>query len=81
VYGGFGTLLRLIAPKMRRDITQSLAALERLLSALGTRRHGTKLTAFGPSQSTKRHVLRASADARQGVLQPSKGGYASGLPR
>ena len=40
VYGGFGSLLRLIAPKMRRDITQSLAALERQLSALGTRRHG-----------------------------------------
>jgi hypothetical protein len=40
VYGGFGSLLRLIAPKMRRDINQSLAALERQLSALGTRRHG-----------------------------------------
>jgi hypothetical protein len=40
VYGGFGSLLRLIAPKMRRDISQSLAALERQLSALGTRRHG-----------------------------------------
>lgn len=38
VYGGFGSLLRLIAPKMRRDITQSLAALERQLAALGTRR-------------------------------------------
>ena len=38
VYGGFGSLLRLIAPKMRRDITQSLAALERQLSVLGTRR-------------------------------------------
>jgi hypothetical protein len=40
VYGGFGSLLRLIAPKMRRDITQSLAALERQLSALRTRTHG-----------------------------------------
>jgi len=50
VYGGFGTLLRLIAPKMRRDITQSLAALERQLSALRTRRH--QAHGFGPSQST-----------------------------
>ena len=48
VHGGFGSLLRLIAPKMRRDITQSLAALERQLSALGTRRTGTK-HGFGPS--------------------------------
>jgi hypothetical protein len=64
VYGGFGTLLRLIAPKMRRDITQSLAALERQLSALRTRRHQAQ--GFGPSQSTKRHVLRASVDGRQG---------------
>jgi hypothetical protein len=30
VQGAFGSLLRLIAPKMRRDIEQSLAALERL---------------------------------------------------
>lgn len=52
VYGGFGSLLRLIAPKMRRDITQSLAALERQLSALGTRRHGHQVHGFGPSQST-----------------------------
>ena len=36
VYGGFGSLLRLIAPKMRRDITESLAALERQLSALAS---------------------------------------------
>jgi hypothetical protein len=65
VYGGFGSLLRLIAPKMRRDITRSLAALERQLSALGTRRHGHQAHGFGPSQSTKRHVLRASVDVRQ----------------
>jgi hypothetical protein len=32
VHGGFGSLLRLIAPKMRRDIAQSLAALERQFS-------------------------------------------------
>jgi hypothetical protein len=49
VHGGFGSLLRLIAPKMRRDITQSLAALERQLSALGTRRHGHQGHGFGPS--------------------------------
>lgn len=33
VYGAFGSLLRLIAPRMRREITESLANLERLLSA------------------------------------------------
>ena len=33
VQGGFGSLLRLAAPKMRRDIAGSLAALERLLCA------------------------------------------------
>jgi hypothetical protein len=33
VQGGLGSLLRLYAPRMRRDITQSLAALERLLSS------------------------------------------------
>ncbi len=33
VQGGFGPLLRLFAPKMRREITESLAALERRLSA------------------------------------------------
>jgi hypothetical protein len=33
VHGGLGSLLRLYAPRMRRDITESLAALERLLSA------------------------------------------------
>jgi len=33
VHGGSGPLLRLFAPKMRRDITQSLSALERLLCA------------------------------------------------
>lgn len=49
VYGGFGSLLRLIAPKMRRDITQSLAALGRQLSALGTRRHGHQAHGFGPA--------------------------------
>jgi len=74
VYGGFGSLLRLIAPKMRRDITQSLAALERQLSALGTRRHGHQVHGFGPSQSTKRHVLRASVDVRQGSFSRA-GGY------
>lgn len=31
--GGMGPLLRLLVPRMRRDITESLAALERLLSA------------------------------------------------
>jgi hypothetical protein len=31
--GGFGPLLRLFAPKMRRDIAESLAALERRLSS------------------------------------------------
>jgi Polyketide cyclase / dehydrase and lipid transport len=46
VHGGFGSLLRLIAPRMRRDITQSLAALERQLSALGTRTHGHQDTAL-----------------------------------
>ena len=30
VQGAFGSLLRLVAPKMRRDIEQSLAALARL---------------------------------------------------
>jgi hypothetical protein len=33
VQGGLGPLLRLVAPRMRRDITESLAALERRLSA------------------------------------------------
>src|SRR5438128_922782 len=33
VQGRFGPLLRLFAPKMRREITESLAALERRLSA------------------------------------------------
>jgi uncharacterized protein YndB with AHSA1/START domain len=31
--GGFRPLLKLLAPRMRRDITESLAALERRLSA------------------------------------------------
>ena len=31
VHGGSGPLLRLFVPKMRRDINQSLCALERLL--------------------------------------------------
>jgi hypothetical protein len=31
VYGGSGPLQRMLAPKMRRDINQSLCALERLL--------------------------------------------------
>ncbi len=33
VQGGSGPLLRLFAPKMRRDIAESLAALQRRLSA------------------------------------------------
>jgi uncharacterized protein YndB with AHSA1/START domain len=33
VQGTFGSLLRLIAPRMRREITESLSNLERLLSA------------------------------------------------
>jgi uncharacterized protein YndB with AHSA1/START domain len=33
VKGAFGSLLRLIAPQMRREITASLANLERVLSA------------------------------------------------
>ena len=33
VQGGFGTLLRLLAPKLRRDNVESLTALERLLSS------------------------------------------------
>jgi hypothetical protein len=33
VQGGFGPLVRLFAPKMRRDITESLAALGRLMSS------------------------------------------------
>ena len=33
VQGGFGLMLRLLAPKMSRDIAESLAALERRLSA------------------------------------------------
>jgi Polyketide cyclase / dehydrase and lipid transport len=33
VEGGFGPLLRLFAPKMRRDIAESLAALGRRLSS------------------------------------------------
>ncbi len=33
VQGGFGPLLRLLAPKMRREITESLTALERQLSS------------------------------------------------
>jgi hypothetical protein len=33
VQGGLGPLLRLVAPRMRRDIAESLAALERRLSA------------------------------------------------
>ena len=32
VQGGFGPLLRLFAPKMRREIAESLAALERQVS-------------------------------------------------
>jgi hypothetical protein len=55
VYGGFGSLLRLIAPKMRRDITESLAALGRQLSTLGTRRYGPRATvACGPAFSGRR---------------------------
>jgi len=45
VQGGFGHLLRLFAPKMRRDITQSLAALQQRLPswdpARGPREEGT----------------------------------------
>jgi uncharacterized protein YndB with AHSA1/START domain len=33
VHGGFGALLRLLAPKMRRDNGESLTTLKRLLSA------------------------------------------------
>ena len=33
VQGGLGTLLRLLAPKLRRDNVESLTALERLLSS------------------------------------------------
>jgi uncharacterized protein YndB with AHSA1/START domain len=33
VHGGFGPLLRLLAPKMRREIAESLAALERRVSS------------------------------------------------
>ena len=33
VQGGFGSLLRLVAPKMRRETARSLAALERQLSS------------------------------------------------
>lgn len=36
VEGGFGSLLRLFAPKMRRDIAESLVALGRRLSAQRT---------------------------------------------
>ena len=64
VYGGFGSLLLLFAPKMRRDITQSLAALGRQLSALGTRRHGHQAHGFGPSAANRapgRGVARGSA--------------------
>jgi hypothetical protein len=32
VYGGTAPLIRLFAPRMKRDITESLAALERVLS-------------------------------------------------
>jgi Polyketide cyclase / dehydrase and lipid transport len=33
VQGTFGSLLRLLAPKMRRDITESLANLQKLVAA------------------------------------------------
>ena len=33
VQGGSGPLMRLLAPRMRRDVTESLAALQRRLSA------------------------------------------------
>jgi uncharacterized protein YndB with AHSA1/START domain len=33
VQGGFGPLLRLLAPKMRREITESLVALERQVTS------------------------------------------------
>jgi hypothetical protein len=33
VHGAFGSLLRLMAPRMRREITESLANLEKLLTA------------------------------------------------
>ena len=33
VQGGFGALLRLMTPKMRRETARSLAALERQLSS------------------------------------------------
>jgi hypothetical protein len=33
VYGGFGPLVRMFVPKMRRDIADSLAALERRVGA------------------------------------------------
>jgi len=33
VQGGFGPLLRLLAPKMRREITESLAALEKQVTS------------------------------------------------
>jgi hypothetical protein len=64
VYGGFGSLLRLIAPKMRRDISQSLAALERQLSALGPRRHGHQVHGFGRAR-VRNVMFCASVDVRQ----------------
>ena len=69
VHGGFGSLLRLIAPKMRRDITQSLAALERQLSALGTRGTGTK------------HTALARARVQNIMFRFWTGGVRSGWPR
>ena len=33
VHGGAGPVLRVLAPKMRRDIAESLTALERRLSS------------------------------------------------
>jgi len=33
VYGGTAPLIRLFAPRMKRDITESMAALERMLTS------------------------------------------------
>jgi hypothetical protein len=48
VHGGFGPLLMVFAPRMRRDITESLAALGRLLAPPATECAGDREEAPSP---------------------------------
>jgi hypothetical protein len=57
VQGGFGPLLRLFAPKMRRDIAESLVALGRRVSA--------QRTATDSSSPGRRAVTRPRSGGRR----------------